>query len=106
MFVFPITSPNLFDSNHATGLSTDAIIWSIIELYTAVICACLMAIRPLFTRYLPSIFQTANGFSDAYVVDSNGYNRRRVIELQRTESRKGLTDQDSSQDAAQDRQDS
>jgi hypothetical protein len=33
----------------------DVVIWSIIETFTAVICACLMTLRPLIVKYLPSI---------------------------------------------------
>jgi hypothetical protein len=34
------------------------VIWSVLEIYTAMICACLMAIRPLLAKYLPSMFQS------------------------------------------------
>ncbi|KAH7311910.1 hypothetical protein BKA65DRAFT_157462 [Rhexocercosporidium sp. MPI-PUGE-AT-0058] len=34
----------------------DVVIWSSIETYTAVICACLMCIRPLITRFVPGVF--------------------------------------------------
>jgi hypothetical protein len=35
------------------------IIWSIIEVSTAMICACLMSIRPLLVKWFPSIFPTS-----------------------------------------------
>ncbi|KAG4441856.1 hypothetical protein IFR05_002657 [Cadophora sp. M221] len=34
----------------------DVVIWSSIETYTAVICACLMCIRPLIMKYIPGVF--------------------------------------------------
>ncbi|KAH6700010.1 hypothetical protein BKA61DRAFT_706227, partial [Leptodontidium sp. MPI-SDFR-AT-0119] len=34
----------------------DVMIWSSIETYTAVICACLMCIRPLIMKYIPGAF--------------------------------------------------
>jgi hypothetical protein len=39
-----------------TGYNVDAIIWSDIEAYTAVICSCLMAIRPLLMKCFPTLF--------------------------------------------------
>ncbi|OBT94023.2 hypothetical protein VE01_07074 [Pseudogymnoascus verrucosus] len=42
----------------ATWGSIDVVIWSILEVYTAVICACLVAIRPLLTKYMPTVFQS------------------------------------------------
>jgi hypothetical protein len=36
-----------------TGDSSDVVIWSFLEDYTAVICSSLMAIRPLLTKYMP-----------------------------------------------------
>ncbi|KAG4422199.1 hypothetical protein IFR04_004705 [Cadophora malorum] len=36
----------------------DVVIWSSIETYTAVICACLMCIRPLIMKYIPGVFPT------------------------------------------------
>lgn len=38
------------------GASTDIVIWSIVEVYTAIICASLIAIRPLLVKHLSSIF--------------------------------------------------
>ncbi|KFY99223.1 hypothetical protein V498_00906 [Pseudogymnoascus sp. VKM F-4517 (FW-2822)] len=37
--------------------SVDIVVWSIIETYTAVICACLMTLRPLLAKFMPSDFQ-------------------------------------------------
>ncbi|KAK0105449.1 hypothetical protein ONS95_004184 [Cadophora gregata] len=36
----------------------DVVIWSSIETFTAVICACLMCIRPLIMKYMPGVFPT------------------------------------------------
>jgi hypothetical protein len=36
------------------GENVDVVIWSIIEVYTAMICASLTAIRPLLIKYIPS----------------------------------------------------
>jgi len=46
------------------GNSTDAVIWSDIETYTAVICSCLMCIRPLLIKCFPALFPSSNGNSD------------------------------------------
>jgi len=40
----------------ATWENTDVVIWSIIEIYTAMICASLMAIRPLLVKWFPRFF--------------------------------------------------
>ncbi|KAH8594470.1 hypothetical protein B0O99DRAFT_672908 [Bisporella sp. PMI_857] len=47
-----------FSSNalDATWSNVDVVIWSIIEVYTAIICACLMVLRPLLTKYIPGLF--------------------------------------------------
>ncbi|KUJ09389.1 uncharacterized protein LY89DRAFT_788259 [Mollisia scopiformis] len=42
----------------STWTNVDVVIWSQIETYTAVICGCLMCIRPLFIKYIPSVFST------------------------------------------------
>lgn len=41
-----------------TWTSVDVVIWSIIEVYSAMVCACLVAIRPLLVRCIPSVFNT------------------------------------------------
>ncbi|KAH8589850.1 hypothetical protein B0O99DRAFT_522425, partial [Bisporella sp. PMI_857] len=38
--------------------STNIIIWSILEGYSAVFCGCLITIRPLLVKHFPSIFQS------------------------------------------------
>jgi hypothetical protein len=38
------------------GDDVDLIIWSIIEVYTAIICASLVSIRPLIAKLIPSLF--------------------------------------------------
>ncbi|KAF8858845.1 hypothetical protein BDZ45DRAFT_387540 [Acephala macrosclerotiorum] len=41
--------------------NVDIVIWSEIETYTAAICACLMCIRPLILKYIPSLFPSTKG---------------------------------------------
>jgi hypothetical protein len=36
--------------------NVDVIIWSVLEAFTAIICACLMCLRPLLIRFLPALF--------------------------------------------------
>jgi len=43
-----------------TWESTNVVIWSYLEVYTAVICSCLIAIRPLLTEYIPSVLRSAH----------------------------------------------
>lgn len=38
------------------GSNTDVLIWSAAEIYIAVICSCLMCIRPLLKKCFPSLF--------------------------------------------------
>jgi hypothetical protein len=89
------------------------VIWSVLEIYTAMICACLMAIRPLLTKYLPGLFQStiANtsspGYSNsrAHRMDSKpawSRNHGSAIELKSTESAKVWTDAGSSGDDTHD----
>jgi hypothetical protein len=40
----------------SAGDNVDVVLWSIIETFTAVICASLMCIRPLLVRILPTVF--------------------------------------------------
>ena len=51
--------PFLRDNNtdDKKGDSTDVVIWSFLEDYTTVICASLIAIRPLLAKYIPSVFR-------------------------------------------------
>ena len=44
------------DTNDETGDSTDVVIWSFLEDYISVICASVIAIRPLLAKYIPSSF--------------------------------------------------
>lgn len=46
------------DTDDYTGQCVDIVIWSILETYTAVICACLMTMRPLLAKFIPSIFES------------------------------------------------
>jgi hypothetical protein len=41
-----------------TDDNVDVIIWSVLETFTAIICASLMCFRPLLVRLLPAIFQS------------------------------------------------
>jgi hypothetical protein len=43
------------------GDEVDVAVWSMIEEYTALICACLPSLRPLLVQYIPSLFKTING---------------------------------------------
>jgi hypothetical protein len=45
-------------TNDETGTNTDVVIWSTIEVYTAVICASMMAVRPLLVKCMPAFFQS------------------------------------------------
>ena len=56
-YLLPSLPPH---TNIDTGDSVDISIWSILETYTAVICACLITIRPLLAKYMPSIFKSGN----------------------------------------------
>jgi hypothetical protein len=47
----------------STGTNVDVVIWSEVETYTAVMCSCLMCIRPLVLKYLPNIFPTTKASS-------------------------------------------
>lgn len=47
-------------SDECTGEQVDVIIWSEIEAYVAVICACIITLRTLLIKYLPGLF-AANG---------------------------------------------
>jgi hypothetical protein len=47
-----------------TGDDVDLIIWSIIEVYTAIICASLVSIRPLIAKLIPTLFPTTRGTAD------------------------------------------
>jgi hypothetical protein len=38
---------------HSTDGNVDVLLWSVAEVYVAVICACLMCFRPLFIKLLP-----------------------------------------------------
>lgn len=47
----------LSNTDNRTGDSTDILIWSFVEDYTAVICVSLITIRPLLTKYIPTVFR-------------------------------------------------
>jgi hypothetical protein len=37
----------------------DSFVWSLIEVYCAILCGCLISMRPLFVRFFPQSFRTA-----------------------------------------------
>jgi hypothetical protein len=104
--------PDYSSSDKIPGSSTDVVIWSVLEIYTAVICACLMAIRPLLTKYLPALFQSTvasnsnAGYNNSRVhrMDSKSAaapwsrNHGSAIELKSTESAKVWIDAESTHD--------
>jgi len=50
-------------ANKSIGSEVDVLIWSIIEIYTAIICASLMTIKPLVIKYLPGVFSATQNSS-------------------------------------------
>ena len=48
------------------------VIWSIIEIYTAMICACIIAVRPLLVHFLPSIFPGTRNPTATYPSQKSG----------------------------------
>ena len=58
----------IIDKVWLVGSNLDLILWSCIEIATAVICACLPALKPLLSRYLPQMFgnTTRNTTGHAY----------------------------------------
>lgn len=46
-----------------SGDNVDVVKWSLIEVYTALICACLPSLRPLLVKCIPSIFQSTTNSS-------------------------------------------
>jgi hypothetical protein len=66
------------DADDDTGQCVDIVIWSILETYTAVICSCLMTMRPLLARFIPSIFESGLASSqDLYPNSSRRYSTQR-----------------------------
>jgi hypothetical protein len=51
----PVTNTSKINPNF-TDQTIGSLNWSIIEVGTAIVCASLSSLRPLATRYLPSIF--------------------------------------------------
>ena len=51
-------SPKRHDLIYETVDNVDVIIWSVLETFTAIICACLMCLRPLLVRFMPALFPT------------------------------------------------
>lgn len=50
----------LRDANSWIDANVDAVIWSVLESFTAVICASLICLRPLIVKFLPSAFLTTH----------------------------------------------
>lgn len=65
----------------ATWDNVPVILWSMIETYTAVICACLMTLRPLLVICFPVIFGTTKSNSQS---NENNNNPRSRTWSQRT----------------------
>lgn len=59
--------------------AVDVILWSVLEDYVAVICASLMCLRPLFVRFLPSVFPTSN--NESKNTQSQGWGQARNSKL-------------------------
>lgn len=45
-------------ANSRTDANVDAVIWSVLESFTAIICASLICLRPLIVKLLPASFPT------------------------------------------------
>ncbi|KAF4628473.1 hypothetical protein G7Y89_g9676 [Cudoniella acicularis] len=41
---------------NATWFNADPVIWTVVELYSSMICTSLMTLRPLLARYMPGLF--------------------------------------------------
>ncbi len=54
--ISPTVIESTFDKTICTGDNIIPAIWSLAEICVAIICACLPAIRVLFSRWLPSVF--------------------------------------------------
>lgn len=117
--MYPYPSPKASSTDNDTGDCVDIVVWSIIETYTAVICACLITIRPLLAKYIPSIFRgilvsdtpswpyvTSRPFSTAHPQSLNSKsvgpglieNPESAAELQSSESGIVCMDEESSHD--------
>lgn len=95
-------SPHSFvlsNTYNLIGESSDVVIWSFIEDYTAVICASLITIRPLLSKYMPSMFRNQNTtcaishhrwMRSTTAVAVRGYSHGSAIELKAVESWKGV----------------
>ncbi|KAH8676398.1 hypothetical protein BGZ60DRAFT_562080 [Tricladium varicosporioides] len=55
----------------ATWENVDIIIWSEIETYSAVICACLMCLRPLLLKLFPKLFPSTHSNSRSHPSNHN-----------------------------------
>jgi hypothetical protein len=60
--------------------NVDAVIWSVLESFTAVICASLMCLRPLIVKFLPSAFPTTH-ISDIMRTPTPGWPRPINVKL-------------------------
>ncbi|KAN0120337.1 hypothetical protein V8E51_002545 [Hyaloscypha variabilis] len=63
---------NYYPNIDASWENVDIVIWSDIETYTAIICSCLMCIRPLLKNCFPSLFPPAQN----QFVTRNNFNTR------------------------------
>lgn len=90
----------------------DVIIWSMLEVFVAVMCACLMAIRPLLVKCMPASFTSMlasrkHTYGDASrresrpTRNSNARWNTSVVELKSTGSGAGWADEGGSGDDKQ-----
>ncbi|CZR50131.1 uncharacterized protein PAC_00003 [Phialocephala subalpina] len=56
----------------------DLTLWSIIEVYVAVICSCLISLRPLIMKYIPELLSTTNLFRTPTLTSTPPSTRRRM----------------------------
>jgi len=59
-----------------TGANVDVAVWSIIETHTAMICTCLIAIRPLLAKYFPALFKSTRSGSSSKPLSTKSWRRR------------------------------
>lgn len=92
--------------------STDVLIWSFVEDYTAVICSSLITIRPLLAKFMPWVFGSTlasqnhnNTFTTPHRMDSKSVGAFRdarnvsSIELEAAEGLKGMDEWGGSEEA-------
>ncbi|KAJ3550106.1 hypothetical protein NM208_g148 [Fusarium decemcellulare] len=53
-------------TDDVTWVNVDTASWSIIELCSGIVCACLPTLRPLASRYFPGVFSRSRSFARGY----------------------------------------